>query len=172
MGNPFHPQYLLNCQLIAHVSEAASVGTYEPDNTPSASYILDGFPRTAAQATQLDALVPINLVVHIDTPASVIIDRITNRWIHAASGRVYNTTFNPPKTPGKDDITGETLTQRADDSEATWLTRLKKFQETCEPLLEHYDKLGVLWVVQGNSSDEISPKLFQEFGRRFGSASA
>jgi len=109
--------------------------------------------------------------VHLDTPASVIIDRITNRWIHAPSGRVYNTTFNPPKSPGKDDITGESLTQREDDSEATWLTRLGKFQETCEPLLEHYDRLGVLWTVKGNSSDEISPKLFEEFGRRFGNAS-
>lgn len=156
----------------ARDSEDAPSMSYEPDDTPSASYILDGFPRTAGQAAQLDALVPVNLVVHLDTPASIIIDRIANRWVHAPSGRVYNTTFNPPKVAGKDDITGEALTQREDDSEATWKTRLSKFQEASMPLLEHYDKLGVLWTVKGNSSDEISPKLFEEFGKRFAAATA
>lgn len=111
-------------------------------------------------------------MVHLDTPASIIIERITNRWVHAPSGRVYNTTFNPPKVAGKDDITGEALTQREDDSEATWKTRLSKFQEASMPLLEHYGKLGVLWTVKGNSSDEISPKLFEEFDKRFSSPAA
>lgn len=152
----------------ANDSEGAPSGNYEPCDTPTASYILDGFPRTAGQATQLDNLVPVNLVVHLDTPASIIIDRIANRWVHAPSGRVYNTTFNPPKVPGKDDFTGEPLTQREDDSEATWKARLSKFQETSLPLLEHYDKQGVLWTVRGNSSDEISPQLFEEFVKRFG----
>lgn len=141
---------------------------YETNEDPAASFILDGFPRTAAQADQLDALIPMNLVVHIDTPSSIILDRITNRWVHEPSGRVYNTTFNPPKAEGKDDITGEPLTRRADDSPEVWNTRLRKFEETSMPLLEHYDKLGVLWRVQGNSSDEISPKLFKEFEHRFG----
>lgn len=141
---------------------------YVTNEDPAASFILDGFPRTAAQADQLDTLIPMNLVVHIDTPSSIILDRITNRWIHERSGRVYNTTFNPPKHEGKDDITGETLTRREDDSPETWKTRLRKFEDTSMPLLEHYDKLGVLWRVKGNSSDEISPKLFEEFGKRFG----
>lgn len=139
-----------------------------PIDDPAASYILDGFPRTAAQASQLDALVPVNMVVSIQTPTDIILDRIANRWVHAPSGRVYNTTFNPPKVEGRDDITGEVLTRRKDDSEEVWRTRLRKFHETSEPLLEHYDKMGVLWSVQGNSSDEISPSLFEEFGRKFG----
>lgn len=134
---------------------------------PSASFILDGFPRTAGQATQLDALIPMNLVVSLRTPASVILERIAGRWVHAPSGRVYNTTFNPPKVAGKDDVTGEPLTKRADDCEDTWRARLQKFEETSEPLLEHYAKKGVLWEVSGNSSDEISPKLFAEFAKRF-----
>ena len=134
---------------------------------PSASFILDGFPRTQSQATQLDELIPINFVVSLKTPFSAILDRIANRWVHAPSGRVYNTTFHPPKVAGRDDITGEPLTKRADDDEATWITRLKKFEETSEPLLEHYAKKGILWEVQGNTSDEISPKLFAEFERRF-----
>jgi adenylate kinase len=141
--------------------------TPQTSNDPSASFILDGFPRTACQASQLDALIPINLVVSLKTPADVIIQRIAGRWIHAPSGRVYNTTFNAPKVPGKDDVTGEDLTKRADDDEATWRERLRKFEETSEPLLEHYARKGVLWEVEGNSSDEISPKLFGEFERRF-----
>ncbi|KAI9720397.1 MAG: hypothetical protein M1812_002903 [Candelaria pacifica] len=134
---------------------------------PSASFILDGFPRTAAQAAQLDELIPINLVVNICTPVSIIIDRISNRLVHEPSGRVYNTTFNAPKVEGKDDLTGETLTKRSDDDPETWKARLKKFDQTSLPLLDHYDKKGVLWTVEGNSSDEISPRLFEEFGRRF-----
>jgi adenylate kinase len=134
---------------------------------PSASFILDGFPRTAVQAVQLDQIVPINMVVNLNTPSDIIIDRICNRWVHEPSGRVYNTTFNAPKTDGKDDVTGEALSRRADDDPEVWKARLKSFRENNEPLLEHYDKLGVLWTVNGNSSDEISPQLFDEFGRRF-----
>ncbi|KAI5241979.1 adenylate kinase [Aureobasidium subglaciale] len=143
---------------------------FDFSDQPSASFILDGFPRTVDQAIQLDKLIPINLVVQLNTPTSVILDRICNRWIHAPSGRVYNTTFNAPKVDGKDDITGEILVQRDDDKPETWMARLKKFEETSQPLLEHYDKLGVLWRVDGNSSDEISPKLFDEFNKRFGKA--
>lgn len=135
---------------------------------PSASFILDGFPRTAVQAAQLDQIVPINMVVNLNTPSDIIIDRICNRWVHEPSGRVYNTTFNAPKEDGKDDVTGEALSRRADDDPEVWKARLKSFKENSEPLLEHYDKLGVLWTVNGNSSDEISPQLFNEFGRRFG----
>lgn len=135
---------------------------------PDASFILDGFPRNEAQAKQIDALVPINLVVDIHTPADIIMDRICNRWIHAPSGRTYNTTFNPPQVSGKDDVTGEPLTQRDDDKPEVWQARLKKFEETSLPLLEHYDRQGVLWRVEGNSSDEISPRLFAEFEQRFG----
>lgn len=140
----------------------------QTSDDPSASFILDGFPRTASQASQLDALIPINFVVSLKTPFSIILDRIAGRYVHAPSGRVYNTTFNAPKVPGRDDVTGEPLTKRADDDEETWKTRLRKFEETSEPLLEHYDKKGILWEVQGNSSDEISPFLFKEFERRFG----
>jgi adenylate kinase len=145
--------------------------TYTYSDHPSASFILDGFPRTASQAAQIDAIFPINLVVNISTPSSIIMDRICNRWVHEPSGRVYNTTFNAPKVEGKDDVTGEPLTRRSDDDPETWKVRLKKFETTSVPLLEHYDRKGVLWTVEGNSSDEISPKLFKEFGRRFGISS-
>lgn len=150
------------------ITEANSIATpVETSEEPSASFILDGFPRTPAQASQLDAQVMINLVVNIITPPSIILDRIANRWIHAPSGRVYNTTFNPPKVAGLDDFTGEPLTRRADDDPEIWKARLKRFEDTSRPLLEHYEQKGVLWTVQGKSSDEISPLLFEEFERRF-----
>ncbi|KAI1081951.1 adenylate kinase [Whalleya microplaca] len=134
---------------------------------PTASFLLDGFPRTATQARRLDDIVPINWVVSIQTPLDVIIQRISSRWVHEPSGRVYNTSFHAPKVPGLDDITGEPLIQRADDKEEVYRTRFQTFQETSEPLLEHYAKKGVLWEVSGMSSDEISPKLYKEFERRF-----
>ncbi|KAH8899352.1 P-loop containing nucleoside triphosphate hydrolase protein [Thozetella sp. PMI_491] len=138
-----------------------------PSEDPSASFLLDGFPRTAAQADRLDEIVPINLAVGIHTPLDVIMERISGRWVHEPSGRVYNTTFNAPKVPGLDDITGEKLVRRADDSEEVYRQRFKKFQETSEPLMEHYARKGVLIEVEGMSSDEISPKLYQEFEERF-----
>lgn len=115
-----------------------------PSNDPSASFILDGFPRTSPQASRLDSLVPVNLVVSLITPTSVIIDRIKDRWVHAPSGRVYNAGFNRPKTEGRDDVTGEPLTKRDDDQPETWQARLRKFDETSEPLLAHYEKKGIL----------------------------
>lgn len=140
---------------------------YDFTEHPDASFILDGFPRNEHQAEQLDELVPMNWVVNVKTPPEIIMDRICNRWIHTPSGRTYNTTFNAPAVPGKDDVTGEPLSQREDDKPEVWRARLKQFEEASLPLLEHYDKLGVLWEVHGNSSDEISPKLFAEFERRF-----
>lgn len=139
----------------------------QPSDEPGASFILDGFPRTASQAARLDALIPVNLVVSLITPVDIILSRIASRWVHEPSGRVYNTTFNAPKVAGKDDVTGEALTKRADDCPETWKQRLRKFHETSQPLLDHYDRKGVLCTVTGNSSDEISPQLFDEFERRF-----
>lgn len=150
------------------IPSAIKTAKYMYSDHPEASFVLDGFPRTANQAVQLNDIVPINLVVHINTPPEIIIDRICNRWVHAPSGRVYNTTFNPPKNEGKDDVTGEPLTRRADDDPEVWKQRLQSFKQTNEPLLEHYDKAGLLWTVRGNSSDEITPQLIKEFGRRFG----
>ncbi|OJD09364.1 hypothetical protein ACJ73_10377 [Blastomyces percursus] len=146
---------------------AANTISAAPILNPTASFILDGFPRTAVQASSLDTLIPINLVVHLLTPPAIIISRIASRWVHPASGRVYNTQFNAPKEPGKDDVTGELLVQREDDSIETWKQRLRKFEETSRPLLEHYERRGCLWRVEGETSDEISPKLFAEIERRF-----
>ena len=155
----------------------------------TSSYILDGFPRTRQQAEALaKANVPINFVVNLDVPHSVILKRIANRWVHAKSGRVYNTTFSPPMEDGKDDITGEDLTRRKDDDpvccsysldcgwrakltggkQETFKVRLEQYAETTKLLLDFYNDMGILWKVKGENSDDITPKLLQEVQRRFG----
>jgi len=142
----------------------------EPSDNPDTSFILDGFPRTAPQAHTLSHLIPMNLVFHLVTPVDIILSRMASRWVHQPSGRVYNVGFNDPQVAGKDDVTGEALTQREDDSEATWRKRLSKFEETSSGLLGFYRKKnpGLVVNVQGNSSDEISPQIFAEVEKRFG----
>ncbi|EGD89939.1 hypothetical protein H112_02409 [Trichophyton rubrum D6] len=149
-----------------NVSSTSALSSKKSLNS-SASFILDGFPRTAVQANSLESLVPINLVVHLHTPPSIILSRISSRWVHPGSGRVYNTDFNAPKVPGKDDITGEPLVQRDDDSTEVWKERFQKFEETSKPLLDHYETKGCVLRIEGNSSDDISPKLFAEIDKRF-----
>lgn len=147
-------------------SEASAV---EPSNEPSTSFILDGFPRNGIQAQSLARLLPMNLVLHLVTPVDIILSRIASRWIHPPSGRVYNKGFNDPKVPGMDDVTGEKLIQREDDSEETWRKRLAKFDETSGELLNFYRQSGpgLVVKVEGNSSDEITPKIFAEVEQRF-----
>ncbi|KOS21620.1 GTP:AMP phosphotransferase [Escovopsis weberi] len=139
----------------------------EASEDPAASFILDGYPRNAAQARTLDHIIPINLAISIKTPFSVILGRIAGRWVHEPSGRVYNTSFNRPRVPGRDDVTGEPLVQRPDDNEDVYRARFDKFLQASEPLLEHYAKKGVLLEIEGMSSDEISPKLYKAFEKRF-----
>ena len=134
---------------------------------PSASFLLDGYPRNASQAAAFDRIVPINLVVNLKTPYSVVVDRIAGRWVHEPSGRVYNTGFNAPRVEGLDDVTGEKLVKRADDTEEVYRKRFETFKKSSEPLLEHYAKKGVLLEIEGMSSDEISPKLYKVFEYRF-----
>lgn len=148
-------------------SDSSAIQTSED---PDSSFILDGFPRTATQAEVLSHVLPMNLVFQLVTPVDIILKRMASRWIHQPSGRVYNVGFNDPKVPGKDDVTGEPLIQREDDSEATWRKRLSTFDKTSTSLLNFYRERNPDMVVdvQGNSSDEISPQIFAEIDKRFG----
>lgn len=133
-----------------------------------ASWILDGFPRTVKQAPPLDEVLnkagaELNAVIQLKVPEQVILDRIENRWVHAPSGRVYNLTFNPPKVAGKDDITGEPLSKRPDDDPETFKQRLNKYHELTLPLLDYYDKHGLVHAFEGETSDIIYPKLKKWF---------
>ena len=157
--------------VISTISEGneSTAGAIESPKDPGSSFILDGFPRTATQADSLSRLLTMNLVLHLVTPVDIILSRMATRWIHASSGRVYNIGFNDPKVAGTDDITGEKLIQRDDDSEETWRKRLAKFDETSSGLLSFYKQKqpASVVVVKGNSSDEISPQIFEEIERRF-----
>ncbi len=105
-------------------------------------FLFDGFPRTIPQAQALlDAAIEIDCVLEIRVPSEEIVSRMSGRRVHPASGRVYHVQYNPPKQEGIDDLTGEPLTQREDDSEETVRKRLKVYSEQTEPLVEFYQEL-------------------------------
>lgn len=111
-------------------------------------YLFDGFPRTIPQADALkEAGVKLDYVVEIDVPSEDIINRMSGRRIHPASGRSYHVVFNPPKVEGKDDVTGEDLVQRDDDKEETVRKRLDVYQEQTRPLVDYYSG----WAAQDPS---------------------
>ncbi|EKE01438.1 MAG: hypothetical protein ACD_21C00132G0009 [uncultured bacterium] len=106
-------------------------------------YLLDGFPRTIAQAEALrDAGVAIDYVIEIFVPDKEIVDRLSGRRIHPASGRVYHLKYNPPQVSEVDDITKESLVQRDDDKEEIVCERLRVYHEKTEPLVKYYKKLA------------------------------
>ncbi len=102
-------------------------------------FLFDGFPRTIPQADAMKAAdVKLDVVLEIDVPDSAIIERMSGRLFHVASGRSYHTKFNPPKVAGVDDLTGEPLIQRDDDKEATVRKRLEVYQSQTRPLVAYY----------------------------------
>jgi adenylate kinase len=104
-------------------------------------FLFDGFPRTLPQAEAMkQAGVAIDYVVDIDVADSEIVTRMSGRRVHVASGRTYHVKFNPPKVAGKDDVTGEELVQRADDTEETVKKRLQVYHEQTKPLWDYYSK--------------------------------
>lgn len=139
----------------------------------STSWLLDGFPRTVGQATELDAVLAqqkcnLNLVVELDVDQSVILQRIEARWVHPASGRVYNLDYNPPQKPFTDDFTGEPLVKRSDDTAEVFQKRLDQYNAEISPLKEFYAGQGVLHKVTGDTSDIIFPQLKDLVEHMFG----
>ncbi len=115
----------------------------------SAGFLFDGFPRTIPQAESMrSAGVRLDAVLEIDVPDDAIIDRMSGRRVHPASGRTYHVKFNPPKVAGKDDLTGEDLIQRDDDQEATVRHRLAVYQSQTRPLVAYYSA----WEASGDAS--------------------
>jgi adenylate kinase len=102
-------------------------------------FLLDGFPRTIPQADAMKAAgVKIDYVLEIDVPFDAIIERMSGRRSHAASGRTYHVKYNPPQVEGKDDVTGEPLIQRDDDKEETVRKRLEVYSAQTRPLVDYY----------------------------------
>lgn len=109
----------------------------QPDCTQG--FLFDGFPRTIPQADAMKAAgVKLDYVLEIDVPFEAIIERMSGRRSHPASGRTYHVKFNPPKVEGKDDVTGEPLIQREDDKEETVGKRLAVYSAQTRPLVEYY----------------------------------
>ena len=109
-------------------------------------YMFDGFPRTIPQADAMkEARVAIDFVLEIDVPDSEIIERMSGRRVHVASGRTYHVKYNPPKVEGKDDLTGEDLIQRDDDREETVRKRLEVYHAQTKPLVDYY----ATWAASG-----------------------
>jgi adenylate kinase len=118
-----------------------------------AGYLFDGFPRTIPQAEAMKhAQVPIGVVLEIQVPDQDIIDRMSGRRVHVASGRTYHVTFNPPKKDGIDDVTGEALIQRDDDREETVRKRLDIYHAQTKPLVKFYSD----WQA---SADAAAPRV-------------
>ena len=123
-------------------------------------FLLDGFPRTVPQASALqEAEIFINHVIEIYVEDETVIRRLSGRRIHPASGRVYHVDFHPPKVPGFDDVTGEPLIQREDDTESTIRHRLKVYYNQTIPLLDYYTQLS-------NSGEPHAPVFSQIDGDR------
>jgi adenylate kinase len=115
-------------------------------------FLFDGFPRTIPQADALKAAgVNLDVVLEIDVPFDAIIDRMSGRRVHVASGRTYHVKFNPPKVAGLDDETGEELIQREDDKEETVRKRLDVYSAQTRPLVDYYSQ----WAATG---DALAPR--------------
>ncbi len=115
-------------------------------------FLFDGFPRTIVQADAMKAAsVNLDIVLEIDVPDEAIIERMSGRRAHLASGRTYHVKFNPPKVEGIDDVTGEPLIQRDDDKEETVKKRLDVYQKQTRPLVSYYAD----WSASG---DPVAPK--------------
>ena len=111
--------------------------------------LLDGFPRTVAQAEKLDGMfekrkMHIDRVLEFKVDEEVLVERIEGRRIHQASGRSYHLKFNPPKVEGKDDITGEDLMHRKDDTREALVKRMGSYNSATSPILDYYKQRGVL----------------------------
>jgi adenylate kinase len=112
----------------------------------ASGFLFDGFPRTIPQAQAMrDAGIDLDYVLEIDVPDEEIVQRMSGRRVHLPSGRTYHVKFNPPKLAGKDDVTGDSLVQRDDDTEETVKKRLDVYHAQTKPLIEYYSK----WAAEG-----------------------
>ncbi|NXV96061.1 KAD4 kinase, partial [Calonectris borealis] len=119
-----------------------------------------GFPRTLGQAKALDKICELDLVISLNIPFETLKDRLSARWVHPASGRVYNMDFNPPHVQGVDDLTGEPLVQREDDKPEAVAARLRKYKDAAKPVIELYKSRGILHSFSGTETNKIWPYVY------------
>ena len=126
-------------------------------------YILDGFPRTSVQAEALSVMLDssgqkLDNVLEMNCPDEVLEERICGRRVHAASGRSYHMKFKKPKVEGKDDVTGEDLMTRKDDTKETLGKRLESFHKHTAPVLDYFKAQNLLKTVNANQDMSIVMK--------------
>lgn len=129
--------------------------------------LLDGFPRTPAQAQALDQMLQelggvIKAVPYIQVPEAMLIERLTGRWTCRAQGHVFHEKYNPPRQPGLCDIDGSELYQREDDQVETVRQRIRVYLEQTEPLVEYYRARGLLVEIDGSRSiEQVTQQLLE-----------
>jgi adenylate kinase len=130
------------------------------DKDAKTGYILDGFPRTVPQADALKAMSDVDAVINFVVPDETIIRRLSGRRVCKSTGKTYHIIYNPPKTEGIDDETGEPLIQREDDKPQAIAHRLEVYAQSTEPLIAYYRKKGLLVDLEaGGKPEEIMKAL-------------
>ena len=168
MVQTFGLQYISSSDLLrSHrqspmVQQAMRQGELVPDNVMEElvlpelkkhpHWLLDGYPRTLAQAKSLVKQQEVDVMISLDVPDRTIVERLQGRWIHVSSGRIYNSEYNQPKVMGVDDVTGEPLEQRKDDRPDIVQQRLNTYHSITNPVLEFFKDLGLLRVYTGTES--------------------
>lgn len=184
-GELIRQQMLDNTALANELKSLMESGSILPDNTvadilfrhirtlPAGSNILfDGNPRTVPEASLLTSRVPVDCVIHLDVPEEEATRRLMNRWIHAPSGRTYSSDYKPPRREGFDDVTGEKLVKRADDSSAQSISkRMLEYYSKTLPVKEFFAAKGssgpVMFTVSGNSSDVLYAEIERFLRERY-----
>jgi adenylate kinase len=131
-----------------------------------AGFVLDGYPRNPAQAEELGSLAAVDLVIALDLPLEVLVERLSGRRICPTCRSVYHVTGRPPKVAGRCDLDGTTLVQRPDDRPEAIQTRFRVYLEQTEPLMAHYRALGLLRPVRADGTpDEVAARIREEVER-------
>jgi adenylate kinase len=138
-------------------------------------YLLDGFPRTIAQAEAMRAAaLPVDVLLEIEVPDADIVERMSGRRTHLSSGRTYHVRFNPPKVAGRDDVTGDPLIQREDDREDVVRNRLHVYHSQTRAVVDYYRNLAATGAqgapayrqVDGvGTVDEVRQRVFDALGQ-------
>ena len=125
----------------------------------SKGWLLDGYPRTLMQTKSLLSQQRVDLMINLNIPNNTIVERLSGRWVHVASGRIYHTMFNPPKNKGIDDVTGEPLEQREDDHPEVVRKRLQCYYLQTKPVIDYFNQLGILKSYSGTESKRLWPLI-------------